>query len=63
MNHSEEQVSEIIGEFRKLGVRKCGATHCTGEKQIDWIRKAFGGDFVPLGAGRVLKFIDGRLAN
>jgi 7,8-dihydropterin-6-yl-methyl-4-(beta-D-ribofuranosyl)aminobenzene 5'-phosphate synthase len=53
------QVDGIIQEFRKLGVRKCGPTHCTGEGAIDWISQAYGGDFMPLGVGQVLRFTTG----
>jgi 7,8-dihydropterin-6-yl-methyl-4-(beta-D-ribofuranosyl)aminobenzene 5'-phosphate synthase len=40
--------------MRKPGVQKCGATHCTGERQIELFRKAFGKDFVEMGAGNVI---------
>ncbi len=56
LNMSDDQVKEIIGGFRALGVKRVGATHCTGEKQIALIREAYGADFVPLGVGRVLEF-------
>jgi len=55
MQHSEEAVNKIIQQFRDLGVQKVGATHCTGERQIEQFRKAYGKNFVELGAGRVLK--------
>ena len=55
LTKSDEEV-EIIGHFRALGVKRVGATHCTGEKQIALIREACGADFVPLGVGRVLEF-------
>ena len=42
INYSEAQINNIIGEFREMGVQKCGATHCTGENQIEMLRKAFG---------------------
>lgn len=56
MRHSEDAVRDIITHLKELGVKKCGATHCTGESQIEIFRKAFGDDFVSMGAGRVLKF-------
>ncbi len=56
LNRSDDEVKEIIGQFRGLGVKRVGATHCTGEKQIALIRDAYGADFVPLGVGRVLEF-------
>jgi 7,8-dihydropterin-6-yl-methyl-4-(beta-D-ribofuranosyl)aminobenzene 5'-phosphate synthase len=54
LDKSEPQVQEIIAEFRRLGVRKVGATHCTGERAIAMFSAAWGADFVRLGAGRVL---------
>ena len=54
--HSREQIEQIIRDFRELGVKKCGASHCTGEKQIQQFREAFGDDFLELGTGRVLEF-------
>jgi 7,8-dihydropterin-6-yl-methyl-4-(beta-D-ribofuranosyl)aminobenzene 5'-phosphate synthase len=56
LNMSDEQVMEIIGQLRALGVQRVGATHCTGEKQIALIREAYGAGFVPLAVGRVLEF-------
>ncbi len=55
MQHSEEQVNSIISDFKDLGVKKVGATHCTGDKQIEMFRKAFGDNFVELGVGRIIE--------
>jgi 7,8-dihydropterin-6-yl-methyl-4-(beta-D-ribofuranosyl)aminobenzene 5'-phosphate synthase len=54
MNHSDEAVQEIIGRFRELGVKKCGATHCTGDRQIELFKNGFGEDYVRMGTGRIL---------
>ncbi|MBA7560159.1 hypothetical protein ES708_01780 [subsurface metagenome] len=56
MRHSEKNVKEIIGQFRELGVKKCGATHCTGDKQINLFKEAYGNDYIEMGTGRVLEF-------
>lgn len=37
--------------MKDLGVVRCGATHCTGAKQIGMIRESFGEDFVEMGTG------------
>jgi len=52
MMHSKKQIEKIIGEFRDMGIKKCGCTHCTGEKQIQQFREAFGNDFMEMGTGR-----------
>ena len=54
LRKTEKEMKEIIGEMKELGVVKCGATHCTGEKQTRMIREAFGENFIELGAGNVI---------
>lgn len=51
LEKSENEMEKIILEMKSLGVVKCGATHCTGLKQIKMFRDAFGINFVELGAG------------
>lgn len=55
MNHSDSEVNQIIEEFRELGVEKCGATHCTGDRAIELFKEAFGENYVPMGVGQVIK--------
>jgi len=55
-DHSIKAVNEIISQFRELGVKKCGATHCTGDKQINLFKEAYGNDYIEMGTGRVLEF-------
>jgi 7,8-dihydropterin-6-yl-methyl-4-(beta-D-ribofuranosyl)aminobenzene 5'-phosphate synthase len=54
MRHSEEQVKEIIQEFKNLGVKQCGATHCTGDDAIALFKEAFGENYVQMGVGKVI---------
>ena len=49
------EVDKIIASFKAAGVVKCGATHCTGDQQIEWFKKAYGDDYVPMGVGRVIE--------
>jgi len=51
-----EQIQWILAEFRRLGVEQMGATHCSGDLAISTFQAAYGEDFRPLGAGRVLRF-------
>lgn len=57
MNKTEEEINEIIERMNELGVQKCGATHCTGEQQINWFRQAFGENFVEMGTGNVITIL------
>jgi len=54
MRHSDEKVKEIIQEFKKLGVKKCGATHCTGDRAIALFKEVFGENYVQMGVGKVI---------
>jgi 7,8-dihydropterin-6-yl-methyl-4-(beta-D-ribofuranosyl)aminobenzene 5'-phosphate synthase len=56
MNKSDREMDEIISEMKALGVVRCGATHCTGEKQIEMFRKAFGDNYFELGVGNRIVF-------
>lgn len=55
LRHEETRINELVRRFRELGVKKCGATHCTGDKAIRMFRQAFGKDYIDIGSGRVLK--------
>ena len=54
LQKSDEEMETIIQRMKDLGVVKCGATHCTGDHQIDMFREAFGENFVEMGAGNVI---------
>ena len=54
VNTPEIEVTRIIGRFRELGVRRVGASHCTGDAPLGMFRQSYGKDFVELGAGRIL---------
>lgn len=54
LRHTDEQVMKIIARFKELGIKKVGATHCTGERAIELFRQAYGDNFIPMGVGQVL---------
>lgn len=54
VNHSETQIRDIIAGFRQMGVRKCSATHCTGDPAIKLFREAYGDDYLTAGTGAVI---------
>jgi 7,8-dihydropterin-6-yl-methyl-4-(beta-D-ribofuranosyl)aminobenzene 5'-phosphate synthase len=56
LRHSDDEMSEIIERFKQLGVEKCGAMHCTGDRQIASFQEAYGENFVAMGTGRILTF-------
>ena len=52
---TEAQIREIISQFQRLGVKKCGASHCTGDLAISLFREAYGPDYEPMGTGRIIE--------
>lgn len=57
LDKSDEEMKQIIQGIKDLGVVKCGATHCTGEKQTRLIKETFKTDFVELGAGNIITIL------
>lgn len=51
----EGAVRGIIANFKKLGVQRCGPTHCTGDRAITLFRETFEKDCIPMGVGRVIR--------
>lgn len=51
---NKNEMNEIINDMKALGVKKCGATHCTGNKQIEMFKSAFGDNYVQMGVGNVI---------
>ncbi len=51
----DAQVRKIIADFKRLGVERCGATHCTGDRPIALFKAAFGDRYVPMGTGKVIE--------
>jgi 7,8-dihydropterin-6-yl-methyl-4-(beta-D-ribofuranosyl)aminobenzene 5'-phosphate synthase len=48
-------IRDIIAAFKELGVERCGATHCTGDHQIEMFKAAFGDRYQPMGTGRIIE--------
>jgi 7,8-dihydropterin-6-yl-methyl-4-(beta-D-ribofuranosyl)aminobenzene 5'-phosphate synthase len=55
LRKSDDELKQTISEFKKLGVKKAGPTHCTGDRAIQMFKQEYGSDFVQMGVGRKLK--------
>jgi len=54
LEKSEKEMNTILSEMKALGVVKCGATHCTGDSQIEMFKRAFGENYFELGVGNTI---------
>jgi 7,8-dihydropterin-6-yl-methyl-4-(beta-D-ribofuranosyl)aminobenzene 5'-phosphate synthase len=52
LNSSEAAIKSTIDSFKEYGIRRIGATHCTGDKAIQMIKDAYKENFLVLGAGK-----------
>jgi 7,8-dihydropterin-6-yl-methyl-4-(beta-D-ribofuranosyl)aminobenzene 5'-phosphate synthase len=58
LSKSEDEVKEIINEFKALGVVRVGPTHCTGDRAIELFKDAYKENFIQMGVGRVIRISD-----
>lgn len=56
MRKSDGEVRALSQELKRLGVERCGASHCSGDRAIALIREAFADHFLKLGVGAELSF-------
>jgi 7,8-dihydropterin-6-yl-methyl-4-(beta-D-ribofuranosyl)aminobenzene 5'-phosphate synthase len=54
LQHSDNEITQIIQKFHDLGVQKCGATHCTGDRAIELFAQSWKENFINAGAGTVI---------
>jgi len=52
----QPQIKEIIAGFRRLGVKKAGPSHCSGDAARQLFSENYGEDFVRIGAGKEIIF-------
>jgi 7,8-dihydropterin-6-yl-methyl-4-(beta-D-ribofuranosyl)aminobenzene 5'-phosphate synthase len=52
------EIEHILSEFRNLGVRNAGPCHCTGTAATEMFKRAYGKNFIRVGAGRVITLSD-----
>jgi 7,8-dihydropterin-6-yl-methyl-4-(beta-D-ribofuranosyl)aminobenzene 5'-phosphate synthase len=50
-----DEIRDIIGQLKAIGVQKVGPTHCSGDEAIQLFKTAFQEDFEDMGVGRILK--------
>lgn len=50
----EERIDATIAAFKKMGLRRCWLSHCTGERAMERMAQAFGEAFAPNHTGDVI---------
>lgn len=52
----QAKVHSIIDSLRKLGVKRVGPCHCTGDEAIKLFKRAYKEDFIEVGVGSRIEF-------
>lgn len=55
LNDGDGDILGVIAEFNATGVRYAAASHCSGERARALFARQYGGHFIPLGTGTVIK--------
>jgi 7,8-dihydropterin-6-yl-methyl-4-(beta-D-ribofuranosyl)aminobenzene 5'-phosphate synthase len=55
MAKDDREVELIVEEFKGLGVKKVGPTHCTGYEAQMIFKKAYKENFIEIAAGKVFE--------
>lgn len=54
LGKSDEEITQIISEFKKMGVRHVAPCHCSGERARQLFKKEYGENYFDVGVGRVI---------
>jgi 7,8-dihydropterin-6-yl-methyl-4-(beta-D-ribofuranosyl)aminobenzene 5'-phosphate synthase len=52
----DAELQSVISEFRRLGVKKVGPCHCSGDRTRQLFKEEYGKDYIEFGAGTVLSW-------
>jgi len=56
LKEADRRAVEIIaGNFKKIGVKKSGPTHCSGETAQEIFKACYGADFISVSAGQTIE--------
>lgn len=53
--YTEKEISQVIAEFKKLGVVRSGPCHCSGGRTREMFSVAFGTRFIKAGVGAIIE--------
>jgi 7,8-dihydropterin-6-yl-methyl-4-(beta-D-ribofuranosyl)aminobenzene 5'-phosphate synthase len=51
----EREIKGIIEAFRRLGIQNVAPCHCTGDRAMAMFKGEYGGNFIRVGAGSIIK--------
>jgi 7,8-dihydropterin-6-yl-methyl-4-(beta-D-ribofuranosyl)aminobenzene 5'-phosphate synthase len=52
---SDQEIRNIVGSFRDLGLKKVAPCHCTGDRAISLFEEEYGNNFVKAGVGKIIE--------
>lgn len=61
MPFSDDRLNAMAEELKKIGVKYCSATHCTGDKAIKIFKDKYQKAFIDVGTGKILTIENGKI--
>ena len=61
IGQNTRKIQEIVREFRQMGVKKVGPTHCSGTDAQDIFRQEYGENYLDIKVGKVFSFEGGQI--
>ena len=56
----DSEIKSIIRDFKVLGVKKVGPSHCSGERTIELFKQEYGENFIRMGVGNTVEMDNGK---
>ena len=54
LSHAQKDITQIVQQFRELGVEQVGSCHCSGEYAKVLFREEYGDHYIKIGVGKVI---------
>jgi 7,8-dihydropterin-6-yl-methyl-4-(beta-D-ribofuranosyl)aminobenzene 5'-phosphate synthase len=54
LEQNKEYISEVVSEFKRLGVRYVSSSHCTGDLAIKMLQEEYQKNYIAMGVGKTI---------
>ncbi len=58
LEQNKEYISQVVNDFKKLGVRYVGSSHCTGDLAYKMLQEAYQENHITMGVGKAINLED-----
>lgn len=55
LDKGQRAIKMIVDEFKRLGVKKVGPSHCAGQAAMRIFKEKYGDDFIEVKVGQIME--------